>query len=311
MSTAREGCDNRTSEIALVDVAKGKPFPAAPSSSILLSSVAAGWRGIGVEWHRLEPQELPEHYVAGHGLAISTGQQPISFGWKDGKRWREGLLNPGEFHLLTHGELNTPRWLQTFEEIALVLDPRFVANVVRDDLPADRIEFATQRSARDATITRYAEAFRSELANNSPNGSLYAETLTVGFTLHLLSRYAVGKPKVPLPRGKLNSFQLRTVVDFVQAHLSEDVTLLSLAEHAHVSPFHFARQFRATVGMPLHQFVLRQRVQKSLKLIEAGKLPLAQIAVGAGFHDQPHFTHAFRRALGTTPAKYGARRSSE
>ena len=44
-------------------------------------------------------------------------------------------------------------------------------------------------------------------------------------------------------------------MDFIESHLDEDVSLLALADQAHVSPFHFARQFRATVGMPPHQFV--------------------------------------------------------
>jgi AraC family transcriptional regulator len=297
-----------SSDITLVDVTKGIPFPCAPPGSVLLSSVPFGWRGIIVERHRLEPQELPQHYVVGHGISVSTSKRPIPFGWRGRRGWREGVLNPADFHLLTDGDLNTPRWLQTFDEVSLVLDPRFVAKVVRDGLPADRVEFATRRSASDPTIARYTETFLSELVAESPNGSLYAETLTVGFTLHLLSNYAVAKPKIPLPRGKLNSFQLRTVVDFVQSHLDEDMSLVALSEQAHVSPFHFARQFRATVGVAPHQFVLRQRIQKSLRLIKAGRLPLAQIAVESGFHDQPHFTRAFRKVVGTTPAAYSVRR---
>jgi AraC family transcriptional regulator len=297
----------RASEIALVDVASGQPFPAAPPGSLLASSARLGWRGILVEWHRLEPQELPEHYVEGHGLSVSTGKGPIEFGWKDGKTWREGAINPGESHLLTHGDLNTPRWLQTFEEVSLVLDPQFVADLVREGLAPGDVQFATQRSVDDPTIARYTEAFRSELLGDAPNGSLYADTLTVGFTLHLLSVYAVAKPKLLPPRGKLSPSQLRAVVDFVQSHLDENLSLLELADQAHASPFHFARKFRATVGVAPHQFVLRQRVHKSVGLIKAGRLPLAQIAVECGFHDQPHFTRAFQRVLGTTPAVYSAR----
>ena len=239
------------------------------------------------------------------GMELRSAQATAPF-LSAGNRGTRGrrLLNPGEFHLVSNGDFNTPRWLQTLDEVSLVLDPRFVADVVRDGLAADRIEFAGQRSASDATIALYAEAFRAEIAADSPNGLLYAETLTVGFALHLLSNYAVAKPKISIPRGKLNSFQLRTVVDFIQSHLDEDVSLLTLAEQAHVTPFHFARLFRATVGMPPHQFVLRQRIQRSIGLIKARKLPLAQIAVESGFHDQPHFTRAFRRVLGMTPAQY-------
>ena len=95
-------------------------------------------------------------------------------------------------------------------------------------------------------------------------------------------------------------------MEFIQSQPEWRTYLCStLAEHAQVSPFHFARQFRATVGLPPHQFVMRQRVQKSLALLKAGSLPLAQIAVESGFHDQAHFTRAFQRVLGTTPAKYG------
>lgn len=294
----------RDSEINLVNLATGKPFPCAPAKAVVLSSVSRGWRGIIVERHHLMPQEMPEHYVMGHGISVSTSQKPISFGWKDGDRRRDGVLNPGDFHLLPHREGNAPRWLQMFDQVSMVLDPHFVADVVREGLPPEKIQFATQRSASDGIIRRYCDLFLSELATDSPKGRLYVDTLCVGLSLHLLSNYALVKPKIPLPRGKLNSFQLRNVVDFVLSHLDEDVSLLTLAEQAHISPFHFARLFRATILLTPHQFVLQQRIQRSINLIKKGKLPMAQIAVESGFYDQAHFTRAFQRFTGKTPAQY-------
>jgi AraC family transcriptional regulator len=270
----------------------------------LLSSVPLAWRGIIVEWHRLPPRELSQHYVVGHGISVNTGANPIPFGWNGRNGWRDSVINPGESHLLTQGELNTPRWLRTFNEISIVLQPCFVADVARDGLPADRIEFASQRSISDSVIARYARGFYSELATDLPKGPLYAETLTVGLVLHLLAHYGVAKPKAPAPRGKLNAFQLRTVVDFIDAHISGDVSLTALARQAHVSPFHFARLFRRTVGVAPHQFVLRLRVHRAIGLMRNGALSLAHIAAESGFHDQPHFTRTFRAVTGTTPAAY-------
>jgi AraC family transcriptional regulator len=298
----------RAGENLLVDVATGAHFPAAPTGSLLLSSVPFGWRGVIVEWHRLPPRELSQHYVTGHGISVNTGARPVAFGWNGPKGWRDSVINPGESHLLTQGELNTPRWLQTFDEISIVLQPQFVADVVRDGLPADRIEFATQRSVADSIIACYATAFQSELAADAPKGRLYADALTIGLVLHLLARYGVAKVKAPAPRGKLNAFQLRKVVDFIDSNLSEDVSLPALAQQAHVSAFHFARLFRRTVGVSPHQFVLRQRVQKAIGLMKSGNLSLAQVAAESGFHDQPHFTRAFRTVAGTTPAAYRHRR---
>jgi AraC family transcriptional regulator len=294
----------RAGEDVLVDTTTGALFPAAPTGSLLLSSVPLGWRGIIVEWHRLPPRELSQHYVVGHGISVNTGARPITFGWNGRNGWRDNVINPGESHLLTQGELNTPRWLQTFDEISIVLQPCFVADVVRDGLAADRIEFSSQRSVADSVIARYARSFYLELAADVPKGRLYAETLTIGLVLHLLAHYGVAKPKAPAPRGKFNAFQLRSVVDFVDAHLSEDVSLMALAQQAHVSPFHFARLFRRTVGVPPHQFVLQLRLQRALGLMKTRTLSLAHIAVECGFHDQPHLTRTFRKVLGTTPATH-------
>jgi AraC family transcriptional regulator len=106
----------------------------------------------------------------------------------------------------------------------------------------------------------------------------------------------------------LNAFQLRAVLECIESQLDEDVSLLTLARHAHISPFHFARLFRATVGVSPHQFVLRLRLERAARLMKAGKMPLAQIAAECGFHDQPHFTRAFQRVFRITPAMYLPRR---
>jgi len=170
-----------------------------------------------VEQHRLAPQELSEHYVEGHGLSISTGRRPIPFGWRHGRTYRDGVLNPGEFHLLTHGELNTPRWLETFDEITIVLDPRFVADVVGDGFPAGRIEFATQRSTHDATIAHYAEAITTTSIGGLiavPFNSMYHATKwgLEGFCESMafeLKRFGIGMKTIE-PGGMKTDFFTRS-----------------------------------------------------------------------------------------------------
>ena len=97
-------------------------------------------------------------------------------------------------------------------------------------------------------------------------------------------------------------------MDCIASQIDDDVSLVTLARRAHISPFHFARLFRATVGVPPHQFVLRLRLDRARALMKTGRMTLAQIAVECGFHDQPHFTRAFRRTFRQTPAAYLRRR---
>jgi AraC family transcriptional regulator len=292
----------------LVDAATGTPFPAARIGSLLRSSLPLGWRGIIVEQHRLPPAEMPEHSVIGHGISVNVGAQPTSFAW--GRRrhgWDDRPTNPGHCRILTYGESHPTRWLQTYNEVSLIITPEFVADVVRDGLAPDRIEFVSRHSVVDSVIADFATTFRAELSADAPNGLMYAETLTVGLVLHLLANYGVAKPKVPSPRGKLTAFQLRAVLECIESQLADDVSLLTLADRAHISPFHFARLFRATVGMPPHRFVLRLRLERASRLIRAGKMTLAQVAAECGFHDQPHFTRAFQRRFCVTPAMYARR----
>jgi AraC family transcriptional regulator len=276
---------------------------------LLLTSAPFGWNGIIVEQHRLMPAEMPEHAVIGHGISVNVGARPTSFAWTRGRNgWDERPTNPGHCRILSNGESHPSRWLQTYNEVSLVIDPEFVADVVQDGLAADRIEFVSRHSVVDSVIGDYAATFRAELIADAPNGVMYAESLTIGLVLHLLANYGVAKPKALSPRGKLNAFQLRAVLECIASQLDEDVSLLTLARQAHISPFHFARLFRATVGVSPHQFVLRLRLARAVRFMKTGKKTLAQIAVECGFHDQPHFTRAFQRVFRITPAMYLRRR---
>src|SRR5260370_1139395 len=115
------------------------------------------------------------------GTDVNGGAQPTSFAWTRGRNgWDDKPNNPGHCRLLTHGEFNTSRWLHTYHQASLVIDPQFVADVVEDGLPADRIAFVTRHSVADSVIADYATTFRAQLAADSPKGALYAETLTVG-----------------------------------------------------------------------------------------------------------------------------------
>jgi AraC-like DNA-binding protein len=88
--------------------------------------------------------------------------------------------------------------------------------------------------------------------------------------------------------------------------LAGDVSLDRLAGAAGLSAFHFARQFKATTGLPPHAWVARLRLERASRLIRGGS-PLAEAALACGFYDQAHMTNAFRKGLGVTPASLLAR----
>ncbi|MCY1553962.1 Exoenzyme S synthesis regulatory protein ExsA [compost metagenome] len=72
-----------------------------------------------------------------------------------------------------------------------------------------------------------------------------------------------------------------------------------------MSPYLFAKMFKATFGRPPHAFILEQRIEAATRVLRTQRdRPLAEIANAFGFSSQAHFTEAFRRRTGTTPARW-------
>jgi AraC-like DNA-binding protein len=78
-------------------------------------------------------------------------------------------------------------------------------------------------------------------------------------------------------------------------------TLHDVADAAHSSAFHLARQFRRSMGLSLHQYRQRLRLAGALAALEAGERDLAGLAHDLGFCSHSHFGAVFRREVGTSP----------
>jgi AraC family transcriptional regulator len=71
-----------------------------------------------------------------------------------------------------------------------------------------------------------------------------------------------------------------------------------------MTPQHFAATFKAEFGTSPHQYIIRERIRKSRKLLASRRHSVAEIAFLLGFSSQSHFTAKFRTMMGVTPAEY-------
>jgi AraC family transcriptional regulator len=97
---------------------------------------------------------------------------------------------------------------------------------------------------------------------------------------------------------------LLAVSDLVQARFREPLTLGAIAETVGVHPAHLARVFRRFHGCTLGDHVRRLRVEFACHRLTTSDAPLVDIALATGFSDQSHFSNAFRRHTGMTPAAF-------
>lgn len=105
-------------------------------------------------------------------------------------------------------------------------------------------------------------------------------------------------------RGGMAFGRLRRTREHIERELANKISLDELADIAGLSPGHFSRAFKQSVGMPPHRYVLRRRIATAADAIRHTDRPLAEVALSVGFSDQSHFTRVFARELGETPSAF-------
>lgn len=104
--------------------------------------------------------------------------------------------------------------------------------------------------------------------------------------------------------GALDDERTAKAVGYMHDHFQESPSLSEIAQAVHVSPFHFHRLFSKQVGVSPKQYLQRKQLQAAKWLLRTTRLPIAAVAVRAGFSSHGHFTSTFHRIVGEIPSYY-------
>jgi AraC-like DNA-binding protein len=130
---------------------------------------------------------------------------------------------------------------------------------------------------------------------------LEIETRFLQMLTRLVARHASARP-VLRSVGE-EPVAVRRAKAYIEACFEQNISVDHLAAVAGLSPFHFIRVFRRTVGMPPHAYLMQIRVSRAKALLKQGR-PIVDVAYDTGFVDQSHLTRHFKRTLGYTPGQY-------
>ncbi|ESY73784.1 AraC family transcriptional regulator [Mesorhizobium sp. M0051] len=180
-------------------------------------------------------------------------------------------------------------------------EPNDFLNVEIDDdllmgagMPAP--SFVPRSGTIDALVTQLAISLHAA-GNAAPR--LYRDALAVALAAQLtrLAGQPAGDPPAAEPR-------ILRALDYIEAHLADDITLDDLAAVAVMSRFHFARAFRAAVGVPPHAFVVSRRIERAKDLLRSTRLPIAEVAWRVGYSNPAKFAAQFRKLVGERPGAW-------
>jgi AraC family transcriptional regulator len=156
-------------------------------------------------------------------------------------------------------------------------------------------------SGCDPSLAQLIECIKTEIDQGCPSGRLFADGLSLALVGYLQARYSADATELHA-RHSLSQAQIKRIAEFVEAHLGSDLRVTQLAALVKLSPHYFTRLFRTSFGMTPHRYVLQRRLEAARRMLRTDA-PIADIAYSLGFSSQAHFTQAFRRHTGSTPAR--------
>jgi AraC family transcriptional regulator len=132
----------------------------------------------------------------------------------------------------------------------------------------------------------------------------YVDAISLALVQHLRLRYGnENAPIVSLP-GKLPSWGIRRIREYVEAQLPGEIRVAVLADILGLSEGHFHRAFRATIGRTPLQFINELRVQKAIQIMGERPTSVTELALSVGFSSPTHFARVFHKVVGCFPSEY-------
>lgn len=216
---------------------------------------------------------------------------------REGRSFVSDMLH-GEMTLMPRGVPSQWSWNSVCDRLDVIIFPDVLGDGSELDV-VDRFAF------RDSKMEIVCRRLYRELSLGDAADRLYVESLVMKLAALLRQRHSTTSPMRPIPQSSgLTRNQARRVLDYVEAHLSQQLTLSELAAIAELSLHHFARMFKKTIGVAPYRYVLQRRVERTKLMLRTARASLVDISLSTGFYDQSHFTSTFGRLVGVTPTEF-------
>jgi AraC family transcriptional regulator len=156
----------------------------------------------------------------------------------------------------------------------------------------------------DTVIRHIGAALQEGLRRPDETNQLFIDHMMLALTAHVAQAYGGLQSVTESVRGGLAPWQVKRACEKLASDLGGKLSLEQIAAEFGLSVSHFSRAFKASTGLPPHQWLLRQRVKAAKQLMTIRDLPLSEIAISAGFANQSHLTRVFSAAVGVSPAAW-------
>ena len=224
-----------------------------------------------------------------------------------GRSWKKATYKPGVGGLTSPLTQNHLRWRSTLNStqvLRIYIPEEYFLEVGEEYRRAGsqtslRLPDALQFT--DPAVAGVARSLAEQAGLGAPN--IYAEAGARFLAAHLMLTLnsPSGVEKHRSAGRDLTDQRFRRVLEYMEHHFTDDISLQMLAREAGISLFHFTRLFKAKLGITPHQHVVQLRMRHAQTLLRHTELSVAEVALQSGYAHSGHFAAAFKRSAGLLP----------
>lgn len=268
-------------------------------AEIFASSEGLGWQGLQLEVGRNTGCDFEEAMVDGHYVGLLLNDQPIDVHHKVDGTWMSRSVPSRSLWIHPEGTLFSVRHRVVSKWAGAVIDGAFL-----DDLAGCHIELRGGYTIEDELLANLLMALVNvlthpdrDVARNAP----LTEALIRGFALALAARRGVRTAALP-SQGGIAPHQLKNLQVWLERNIGSPIRVEAMAERVNLSPSHFSREFKRSMGMTPWNYVMELRLNRAMSLLRRGDNALS-VAYACGFYDQSHLCRKFRAHFGISPGE--------
>lgn len=275
------------------------PLQGVPVEQVVRSSRQLPWHGMSLWLQRSDGRDLYIPPAGRHCLILrrgaTTGIVQRHGDLLDSRRWNTGevVLLPAQIPSFWRSEL--PR-----DNLHIDLSPQWLERAGGGDARSIRLESCFGR--KDILLNQFAQLLLQALDDNTGLNPQFAESISIGLAIHLMEHYRASGASVRV--APLAKRQLKLLEDFVLGNIDQPLPLHALAEQVGLSPYHFARCFKASTGLTCQQFVRKIRMQQARSWLLESRMPISELSLRLGFASASHFSRIFTAHWGETPLSF-------
>ena len=177
-----------------------------------------------------------------------------------------------------------------------------VAEQVWDREPS-QITLNPQSFVADPQIAMIYRHFLLNGAWQNRENHLQMSTATTLLLNHLIKNYSHTEWQVTEVKGGLSPYSLKQLLEWIDQHIQQSLTLSDLAEQTQLSEYHFAHMFKQSMHMPPHQYVMQRRLELAHQALQHTSANMTDISEQYGFSSSSHFSHRFKKYFGYSPSQ--------